>query len=177
MIARPFCNQTGTPQCPTKNSSRKRSQILTGPQTLRPPGGFFFFFSEEPKRCFGIFKSSHVFRVTSSVFLKSVDKRKPDRQNIRLIPVCCQSPEELLCCQSLQRSLILSGHRSHIRPFLRLSVCPSVCRLHMASSQAVRVLFQSSREMTNNDWREVIANSLCASFPSPLTGSVLHVLG
>lgn len=53
----------------------------------------------------------------------------------------------------------------------------SVCRLYMASSQAVRVLFQSSREMTNNDWREVIANSLCASFPSPLTGSAVHFLG
>ncbi len=52
---------------------------------LHPPGGFCFLV-KNLKRCFGIFKSSHIFRVTGSVFLKSVDKRKPDRQNIRLIP-------------------------------------------------------------------------------------------
>lgn len=38
--------------------------------------------------CLGIFKSFHIFRVTRSVFLKPVDKRKPDRQDIRLILMC-----------------------------------------------------------------------------------------
>lgn len=124
MIAKPFCNQTGTPQCPTKNSSRKRSQILTGPQMLHPPGRFFFIVKNPKGAHFGIFKSSTHLQSDKFSVLKSVDKRKPDRQNIRLILVCCQSPEELLCCQNLERLLIFSGHQSHIRPF-SLSVRPS----------------------------------------------------
>lgn len=50
------------------------------------------FFIVRTQKVFGIFKSFHVFRVTSSVFLKSADKRKPDRQNIRLMLVCGSLP-------------------------------------------------------------------------------------
>lgn len=83
---------------------------------------------------------------------------KPDRQNrkaeARVLPV----PRGAAVLPKRWESLILSGHRRHFGPFLCLSVC--LCRLHMAASQTSRVLFQSSREMTNNDWREVIASVL-----------------
>lgn len=91
---------------------------------LHPPGRFFFIVKNPKGAHFGIFKSSTHLQSDKFSVLKSVDKRKPDRQNIRLILVCCQSPEELLCCQNLERLLIFSGHQSHIRPF-SLSVRPS----------------------------------------------------
>lgn len=137
-----------------RNPQSEAQNLLREPDSTSDSSSSWRTRSEEPtKRCLMASTSSNL-KITGSL----TDEHKTDSG----VRSAARPHEEPPRCQSLPPG---DGAR-HQASLL----CASV-GFTWRPPRAIRLLLQSSREMTNNDWREAAANSLCASSPSPLTGS------